>query len=126
MAGLFGVFVWSGAANRPAEASNPVSAATSYLSFTVRLGTNNKFYITDTNRKVICVYTLAGEKLRLVSARNIDNDSKIVDGSIQAPIAIEGAGVTRTQAEQYAQNCKPLLDNLAKKYNQPVIGGQNP
>src|SRR5688500_8052090 len=77
MAVLFGVVVWSGAGNRSADAANPVSAATSYLSFTVRLGANSKFYITDTNRKVICVYSLAGEKLRLVSARKIDHDTKI-------------------------------------------------
>ena len=105
-----------------AYAATPVSAAPSFLSFTAKVGGNSKFYITDTNRKVICVYSLTNDQLRLVSARKFDHDSRIRDGSIKAPVAMEGMPLTRDDAEAYANNLQKLLDAAAKKYNKPTGG----
>ena len=105
----------------PAHASVPVGAAVSYLSFTTKDAGNGKFFITDTNKKVIVTYALNGETLRLVSARKFDHDLKLVDGSVKAPESLEGAnnGLTREDVKNYAKNSKAQLDALAKKYGQP-------
>jgi hypothetical protein len=112
----------SGGSGDRVHAATPVSAAPSFLSFTAKVSGNGKFYITDTNRKVICVYSLTNDQLRLVSARKFDHDSRIRDGSIKAPVAMEGMPLTRDEAEVYANNSQKVLDAAAKKYNQPTGG----
>jgi hypothetical protein len=106
----------------PAHAASPISAAPGYLSFTVKNANNSKFYITDTNRKTICAYSLNGDQVRLVSARKIDIDSRIVDGTLKAPVNIEN-GVTRDEAKEYLKNCQPTLEAAAKKFGLQNIGG---
>jgi hypothetical protein len=103
------------------NAATPVAAAPSYLSFTTKNNGNAHFYITDTNRKVICVYSLIGDQLRLVSARRFDDDSRIVDATFKAPFALEGPGATRDDVINYTKNCIPHLDALAKKCGQPKV-----
>jgi hypothetical protein len=103
-------------------AATPVAAAPGFVSFTAKITGNSKFYLTDTNKRVICVYSLTNDQLRLVSARKFDQDSRIKDGSIKAPVAMEGMPLTRDEAEVYANNSQKVLDAYAKKYNQPVGG----
>jgi hypothetical protein len=107
----------------PAHASVPVGAAVSYLSFTTKDAGNGKFFITDTNKKVILTYALDGQTLRLVSARKFDHDLKLFDGSIKAPESLEAAnnGLTREDVKHYAKNSKAQLDALAKKFGQPAL-----
>ena len=115
---------WRAKSETQAFAATPVSAASSYLSFTAKANGGSKFYITDTNKKVICVYSLNSDQLRLVGARKFDQDSKVVDGSIKAPIALEGAGITREQVQQYLKNSQSVLDAEAKKYGHNNFGGE--
>jgi hypothetical protein len=112
----------SGGPGDRVHAATPVSAAPSFLSFTAKVGGNGKFFITDTNRKVICVYSLTNDQLRLVSARKFDHDSRIRDGSIKAPVAMEGMPLTRDDADAYANSSQKVIDAVAKKYGQPVGG----
>lgn len=107
---------------RPAHAAAPVGAAPNYLSCTIKAGGNNKLYITDTNKKVICVYALINDGVRLVSVRKFDADSRIVDGSLKAPVPLDGIGVTREGAHAYVKLCRPLLDAAAKKIGHPLGG----
>ena len=98
-------------------ASGTVSSLPGHLTLTLKPGTNNKFYLVDTYRKIILVYFLSGEKLRLVSARPFEQDSKILDSTIKAPIAIDGGyGATATEAEQYAKNSNAIIENEKKKF----------
>ena len=126
LAGLFALVIYSAFtfSDQKAHAANPVAAAPGYLSFTLRSAGNSKFYITDTNRKVICVYSLNGNELRLVSVRRFDQDSSIIDGSIKAPVAVEANGCTRDDAKVFVRNCKAILDEAARKYGQKSIGGE--
>jgi hypothetical protein len=104
-----------------ANAATPVAAAPSYLSFTTKIHKDAHFYITDTNRHVICVYTMLGDQLRLVSARRFDDDSRIVDATLKAPVALEGPGATRDDVINYTKNCTISLDALAKRCGQPKV-----
>ena len=114
---------WFGASSDRAFAAAPVGAAPSCLSCTMKAAGNSKLYITDTNKKVICVYSLNGESLRLVSARKYDFDSRIVDGSM--PVhgkALDGIAATREAAQSYVKGCQPELDKLSKKIGQQIGG----
>jgi hypothetical protein len=115
-----------GAKNDHALASSPVGAVPSMISFTAKVGTDSKFYVTDTARKIICVYSLSGDKLRLVSARKYDIDQQILDSSLPVGITIEGGnGATREKAAEFLKASKPALDQQAKKFKQNHIGGQS-
>src|ERR1043165_8007290 len=75
---------------RRAQAEGTICAAPGYLMLTMAIGAASKLYLNDTNQKVLCVYEVTGDKLRLVGARKYDYDTTIFDGSIPAPKAIEG------------------------------------
>lgn len=127
---LFGVLVFSGLSGQkdsgfpaflsPAQvhATGGICAAPDYLMLTVHA--NQRFFVVDTIAapKRICVYSLNGDQLRLVSARRIDADLEIFDGSIAAPKSIEsGSGVTAEEAEAYLNNLK--ADPKIKEYAKP-------
>ena len=116
---LFGTSDDGRSAMNRAYASGGIAAAPGYHATTIN-GTGSRFYITDTNAKIICVYSLHGERLKLVSARRFDNDEKVFDGSIKAPIAIEGgSGVNFEDTEKYVRNAKPAVDDLMKLIGRP-------
>ena len=130
---LFGVLVFSGLSGQkesgfpnflsPAQvhATGGICSAPGFLMLTVHAG--QKFFIVDTLAapKRICVYSLATDQLRLVSARRIDTDLNIFDGSIEAPKSIEGGnGVTTEEAEDYLANIKKdpkVVQNARPKYD---------
>ncbi len=99
-----------------------VSAAPGYLMLTMSIGPTSKLYLNDTNKQVICVYEVVGDKLRLWSARKYDFDSTIFDASIQMPGPLlngkapeGGNGITREQAKAYGEFInKQLQDYKAK------------
>jgi hypothetical protein len=119
---VFAVVIFGGGLGQKAPSLNPlplnaayaaggISSAPGYLSLTMKNGNNNKFYLVDTNRQMILVYALNNDQLRLVSARCFDVDRKILDGTIKAPMAIEGSnGVTYSEAEQYLKSVTPILE----------------
>ena len=102
-----------------ANAEGGICATPGYLTLTSDLGRASKFFIIDTNRQVICVYNMIGDKLRLVSARKFDFDSDIFDGSLPMGTAahgIEGGnGVTRTEARIYSEGLKKLWEAAHQK-----------
>ena len=110
-----------------AHAATPVGAAPNFLSFTVKNAGNSKFYLTDTNLRTICVYTLVNESVKLVGVRKFDIDSQVVDSSIRVNGAIleNPNGVTREQAGNYVKACQPTLDAASQKFgeNMGPIGG---
>ena len=119
---------WLAATGDRAYAATPIGAAPNYLSFTVKNGGNSKFYLTDTNQRTICVYTLVNESIKLVGVRKFDVDSQVVDSSIKGHTfpALESAnGVTREQAGVYVKLCQPTLDNASQKFGNPMgpVGG---
>jgi len=86
--------------------------------------TNNKIYIVDTTKMVICVYAFRNEKIRLVSAREFSHDMDIMDASDRVPTPDgrssirppEGNnGFDRDTAAAYAKGQKLLIDNAKKK-----------
>src|SRR5438067_7224050 len=62
---------------RRAQAEGTICAAPGYLMLTMAIGAASKLYINDTNKQVLCVYEVTGDKLRLMSARKYDFDSAI-------------------------------------------------
>ncbi len=119
------------ASNRDGSAVHPfsipeanaelISAAPGYLTLTVPAAGGN-FYIIDSTRQIICVYQLDGEKIRLVSARDFNRDTDIVDSSIRVmgannrPILIEGGnGIDAQTAAIYADGLKKWMDENEKK-----------
>ena len=106
---------------RPAYAG-PVAAAPGFLALSAVAGVNQKFYLIDTTKEVVCTYQLEGDKIRLVSAREFKRDTDILDSSIELTgpdgkvIKIEGgSGVDRETAEHYADGIKKLLEQSEKK-----------
>jgi hypothetical protein len=111
LAGALAVVLWGALSGgtQTVNAGAGISAAPEYVSLTLSANAS-KFYIIDTNSRTICVYSNNGDALRLVSVRKFDLDEEIFDGSIKAPIAIEGgSGVTRENVEAYLKNTKPML-----------------
>jgi len=101
----------------PASAAGGICAAPNYLSMTTMNG-NNKFYVIDTNRKVICVYRIQASAIRLVAARKFDADERIWDSSL--PLMnnkpLEGSdGATRDQASKYADDVQKLIETAINK-----------
>ena len=116
---LFGVLVFSALSgdreSNQVHASG-IAAAPGYLCLNVK--TSQRFYVVDTvaSPKRICVYSLNTDELRLVSARRIDTDLDIFDGSIKVPKSIEGGnGVTAEEAEKYRDAIKsiPMIQKAA-------------
>lgn len=115
---LFGVLVFSGLSGQkdagfpeflsPAQVhAGGICAAPNFLLLTVHVG--QKFFMVDSvaSPKRILVYSLATDQLRLVSARRIDADLNIFDGSIEAPKSIEGgSGITADDADACVKNLK--------------------
>lgn len=91
-----------------------IGAAPGYLVTTLGANAAEKFYLIDTNNKVICVYSVNGDKLRLVAARKFDIDSDIWDASTPLKgIVVEGGnGVSRNQAKNYLEEFKVQMDKL--------------
>lgn len=101
-----------------AQASS-LGAAPGYLMLTLPVGQASALYITDTNKQVIVGYTIAGDKLRLVSARKFDFDSDIFDMSIQAPngrVPEGGNGITRDEAEVYAKHIAKAFEDFKANF----------
>ena len=107
---LFGVLVFSGlSGERDAGQlhASGIAAAPSHLCFNVKA--SQRFYVVDTvaSPRRICVYSLNTDELRLVSARRIETDLNIFDGSIKAPKSIEGGNsVTADEADRYLNTIK--------------------
>lgn len=57
-----------------------IVSAPGYIALTSPTGQN--FYIIDSKKQVICVYSILGGQLRLVAARKFDYDTKIWDDSV--------------------------------------------
>lgn len=100
-----------------ANAAGGVCSAPNYLALTT-VGGTDKFYIIDTNKKVICVYRIQTAAIRLTAARKFDEDEKIWDGSL--PLLngkpLEGGdGITRDQAKRYADDMIKLIEQGKKK-----------
>jgi hypothetical protein len=73
----------------------------------------NRFFIIDTAKNVICVYTMTGEKIRLVNARKYDADTDIVDASLDVAgiRSFEGGnGLSRVEAKAYSEGLKKLME----------------
>jgi len=102
---------------RSAAADGGVCTAPGYLMLTMNVGASEKLYITDTAKQVICVYSVNGDALRLVSARKFDFDSDIADAS--QPIngkPIEGGnGISRKEAEEVSKQIKAWLEGGGSK-----------
>jgi hypothetical protein len=102
-----------------AQADGGIASAPGYLALTTLEGNNSRFYLINSDRKTICVYTLNGGMLRLVSVRKFDEDSKIFDASVPVTLAsgaqmkaFEGTdGLDRTQAKAYAEGLKKMWDS---------------
>lgn len=107
-------------------AAAPIGAAPNYLSFSIKSPGNSKFYLTDTNRRTICVYALVNESVRLVGVRKFDVDSQVVDSSIKVGGAtLESVnGATHDQAANYVKLCQPILDSASQKFGNPMGGEQ--
>lgn len=85
---------------------------------------DNKIYLIDTTKMVICVYAFRNEKIRLVSAREFSRDMDIMDASDSVPTPDgrgqirppEGNnGFDRDTAAAYADGQKLLIDQSQKK-----------
>jgi hypothetical protein len=101
----------------PANATGSVCAAPNYLALTAA-GGNQKLYLVDTNKKVICVYRIQSASVRLTAARKFDKDELILDSSL--PLmngkALEGSdGATRDQADKYGQDVQKLIESSTGK-----------
>lgn len=98
--------------------ADAMSAAPGYLALTVNLGAGH-FHIIDTDKKVICVYSMVGDKAHLVSARKFDSDSDILAGDIPTPKHPQGLGggngVSRTEAKEYADEVQKMIEAIAAK-----------
>jgi len=107
-----------------ASAATPIGAAPNYLSCTVKIGNNSKFYITDTNSRTVCVYSLIGDSIRLVSVRKFDFDSRVMDSSLNAPVPADGKSLTRDDAKNYAKNSQSQVEAALKKIGQQLPEGE--
>jgi|GEM_PF-1729042 len=101
--------------SKPAHANN-IAAAPGYLMLTLTPSAASTLYVTDTNKQVICGYSLTGDKLRLTSARKYDFDSDVFDGSIDAPKPLEGGnGLNRAETEVYSKSIKEIFEKQTVK-----------
>jgi hypothetical protein len=102
-----------------ANAEGGIAAAPGYLVLTVNVGAASRFYIIDTTKKVVCIYDVVGDKLRLVSARRFDFDGDIFDGSIgvtKFARGIEGGnGIDRKEAKEYGEAINKMWEESQKK-----------
>lgn len=101
-----------------AQADGSVCAAPGYLMLTMSIGANSKLYLNDSNKQVLCVYEVTGDKLRLVSARKYDNDSSIFDMSIPTggKVPEGGNGITRDEAKTYGESIQKSFTEYKKKF----------
>ena len=99
-----------------------VGAAPGFLLLTDGLsGVDARFYLVDTSTNVMAVYATNSEKIRLLTVRNFDKDTDIVDASITIqgpdgrPIQVEGgSGIDQKAAGYYADKLKEFLDKIDK------------
>ena len=103
-----------------AQADGSVCAAPGYLMLTMAIGANSKLYLNDTNKQVLCVYEVTGDKLRLVSARKYDSDATIFDMSIPSAkggkVPEGGNGITRDEAKTYGDEIQKSFADYKKKF----------
>jgi len=101
-----------------AQANGGICSAPNYLALTAGAGDNDKFYVIDTNKKVICLYRIETDKIRLTGARKFDKDELIWDSSLPLfngkPLE-GGGGATRDQADKYGQDVQKLIESSTKK-----------
>jgi hypothetical protein len=92
-------------------------------------GGGNRLYLADTTKEVLCTYSIGGDKIRLVGARNFSADTGIVDASLSnvptldangnpvAPGTMKefegGNGLTRSEAVLYERGIKKLMERAA-------------
>lgn len=102
-----------------AQADGSICAAPGYLMLTMPVGAASKLYLNDTNKQVLCVYEVTGDKLRLVNARKYDHDSAIFDMSIpgaQNKVPEGGNGITRDEAKSYGDGIQKTFTDYKKKF----------
>ena len=103
-----------------AQADGSVCAAPGYLMLTMAIGANSKLYLNDSNKQVLCVYEVTGDKLRLVSARKYDADAAIFDMSIPSAkggkVPEGGNGITRDEAKTYGDEIQKSFAEYKKKF----------
>lgn len=125
---------WGGSDNYLVKSAygSQVGAAPGFIAMTLaessgtgsaRIG-DTKIYLVDTAKRVACVYAFRNEKLRLVSARQFDQDMSILDASdavrsedgrsiIKPP---EGNnGFDKKTAEAYAKGQQKMVEDSEKK-----------
>lgn len=109
-----------------AEAAH-TAAAPGFISLTIQNPGNRKLCLIDKDKQRICVYSVKGDKLRLVSARAFNHDTDILDaslnvksptGGILSPIE-GGSGVDSKTAAEYAEGLKIWEKEAAKGKKQP-------
>jgi hypothetical protein len=101
-----------------AQAEGGIAAAPGYIALTTNGSNAARFYLVNSAKQVICVYTLNGGQLRLVAARKFDHDRQIFDASISVVTpegismkAFEGTdGLDRSEAKGYAEGLKKLWE----------------
>ena len=95
-----------------------LASAPGFLVMTVPVGAGH-FHVIDTDKKVICVYSMVGDKIHLVSARKFDTDSDVLSSDVSTPKHPAGIGggngVTRLEAKDYADEIQKILEKAANK-----------
>ncbi len=94
-----------------------VGAAPGFICTTLAEGNANHFFLIDTKNKVVCVYAVLSDRLRLVAGRKFDIDSDVVDASFAGKVRLEGGnGLQREDTKIYIEEVmKPALEKLEKK-----------
>lgn len=97
--------------------ADSLSAAPGYICTSIAAANAERFYLVDTNKQVICVYSVVQDSLRLQSARKFDYDSSIPDGSHQITVGnkslrLEGNanGISRDEAKLYGEAVLKLIE----------------
>ncbi|HEY3318886.1 MAG TPA: hypothetical protein VGP72_00210 [Planctomycetota bacterium] len=105
-----------------AHAEGSVCAAPGYLMLTMSVGAASRLYVNDTNKQVLCVYEVTGDKLRLWSARKYDFDETIFDASIQGAggkTPEGGNGITREEAKAYGEYINKAFEKFKTQHKLP-------
>jgi hypothetical protein len=122
---------WGGSENYLVKSAygGAIGAAPGFIAMTLADSAGSrsgeaKIYLVDTGKRVACVYAFRNEKLRLVSARQFDQDMGILDASdavrsedgrsvIKPP---EGNnGFDKKTAEAYAKGQLKMMEDAEKK-----------
>ena len=99
-----------------------LSAAPGFICTSIAATNSERFYLVDTNKQVICIYSVTNDQLRLQSARKFDFDANIPDGSHQITVGnkalkLEGNanGLSRDEAKDYGEAVVKMIENAKIK-----------